>query len=484
MFYSENYLERSKKLDANIDEYLKESRERAAADREAAIQSKRDALFEGAAYGVSSAYYRDKVRQKNLTESVTYLEKTTKMALTEAVSCIVERSLLLDEYEYEKLNSSFREEIRETVSNLLDTVTEGFDITGDAMVTIFETLATKIPVANSGYSLDEAVTLVEARVKEAMSGDGGPDVNAAIDDLSGNVKKRVARIVKKDKKAVADAEADVQEVAPPPAPEEAPMDPNAIPPEEGMDPNMDPNAMPPEGEMPPEEGMDPNADPNAMPPEGEMPPEEGMDPNTMPPEGGAPMGGGKSIHINPDGTTSVQTPTTQFQLNSDGSMDIQISESRKFFSEPRPTGILEVLAFNEAKDMISEGKEYSADLALANAIKYITILETLDETGIIPMKRDHYEKIIASVNGVALKEYQSFGTTIQPPHIPEKTKDPIFKKTSTKSQDKKEKEKVKHKKETVKKLLEDCGYSFEVDDFEDAARAEGFIRCSDGTYER
>ena len=234
-----------------------------------------------------------------------------------------------------------------------------------------------------------------------------------------------------------------------------------------MDPNADPNAMPPEGEVPPEEGMDPNMDPNA-------------DPNAMPPEEGMAPTGGKSIHIDPDGTTSVQTSTTQFQLNSDGSMDIQIAESKKFFTEPRPTGILEVLAFNEAKDMISEGKEYSADLAIANSIKYITILETLDETGILPMKRDHYERIIASVNGIALKEYQSFGTVIQPPHVPEKTKDPIFKK------DHKEEKpaKIKHKKETVKKLLEDCGYSLDVDDFEDAARAEGFIRCSDGTYER
>ena len=59
-------------------------------------------------------------------------------------------------------------------------------------------------------------------------------------------------------------------------------------------------------------------------------------------------------------------------------------------------GIVEALALNEAKSMIQEGKEYNNTLALANAIKYITVFETLDESEVVHFGPDQYNRIVSA----------------------------------------------------------------------------------------
>ena len=56
--------------------------------------------------------------------------------------------------------------------------------------------------------------------------------------------------------------------------------------------------------------------------------------------------------------------------------------------------VLEVLAINEAKEMLAEKKEYNSDLALANAVTYLTILETLDESGLVKIGKEGYRAIL------------------------------------------------------------------------------------------
>lgn len=58
------------------------------------------------------------------------------------------------------------------------------------------------------------------------------------------------------------------------------------------------------------------------------------------------------------------------------------------------TNILEALALNEAKEMVESGKTYNKDLALANAVAYLTILEALNTTGLVSIGADGYKKII------------------------------------------------------------------------------------------
>lgn len=62
-------------------------------------------------------------------------------------------------------------------------------------------------------------------------------------------------------------------------------------------------------------------------------------------------------------------------------------------NRPRKT-ILEVLALNEANEMLANKKEYNSDLALANAITYITILETLDASGLVSVGKNGYNAIL------------------------------------------------------------------------------------------
>ena len=43
--------------------------------------------------------------------------------------------------------------------------------------------------------------------------------------------------------------------------------------------------------------------------------------------------------------------------------------------------------------MLEEGKEYNGDLALANAIMYITILETFNATSLMNISPVEYKKL-------------------------------------------------------------------------------------------
>lgn len=65
------------------------------------------------------------------------------------------------------------------------------------------------------------------------------------------------------------------------------------------------------------------------------------------------------------------------------------------------SGIVETLTINEANKMLAEGKQYNSTLALANAIKYITILETLDAADIVSIGNDGYNRIL-SASGVQM----------------------------------------------------------------------------------
>lgn len=61
--------------------------------------------------------------------------------------------------------------------------------------------------------------------------------------------------------------------------------------------------------------------------------------------------------------------------------------------KPQKT-VLEVLSINEANEMIKNGQEYNPDLALANAITYITVLEALDASGLVSFGKEGYRAIM------------------------------------------------------------------------------------------
>lgn len=63
-------------------------------------------------------------------------------------------------------------------------------------------------------------------------------------------------------------------------------------------------------------------------------------------------------------------------------------------------GILETLATREAVKQIREGKEYNPDLAIANAITYVTVLEALNVTGLVNIDKQSYRKMVSLAGGV------------------------------------------------------------------------------------
>ena len=83
---------------------------------------------------------------------------------------------------------------------------------------------------------------------------------------------------------------------------------------------------------------------------------------------------------------------TEIQMQPDGGLRVIIRE--QFVKETPKKNLLETLAFNEAMEMLAEGKDYNGDLALANSLMYITILETFNATGLLTITERDYADIV------------------------------------------------------------------------------------------
>lgn len=60
-------------------------------------------------------------------------------------------------------------------------------------------------------------------------------------------------------------------------------------------------------------------------------------------------------------------------------------------------GIIEALCINEAKAQVANGLRYNSDLALANAIKYVTVLESVGTVGLIDVGDKELASIVSSL---------------------------------------------------------------------------------------
>lgn len=91
-------------------------------------------------------------------------------------------------------------------------------------------------------------------------------------------------------------------------------------------------------------------------------------------------------------------------------------EPTPFVQESYKHRVIETLALNEASKMLEEGLEVNPDLALANTIKLVTVLETLDSSGLITIGRKGYENILKQ-SGVRIdtkKEMEELRESIKP----------------------------------------------------------------------
>lgn len=285
-------LDKNVRLEKQADKYLTEMLSKQREEKEAKEKALNEAALSSARFGYAATMERSRNRVKNLQEELKYTNTASTVAMTEMISRVVENSLLLDEEEFAKLNPTYKKDIRETVRGLLESGAFHESSNPDAL-TIVNYVASTLPNVQDGKYL------TEDDISGMFAQKSPVEVEKAISDLSGNVSNRVAILVEKEQKKAKDVQKDFDDIAPEQAApvEEAPAE--EVPQEEV-----------PAEEVPQGEG-DVGEDPNALPEAGE---EQAVT-------------AGKSIHIAPDGSTSMSMPNGALAINNDGSIDIQLTES-------------------------------------------------------------------------------------------------------------------------------------------------------------
>lgn len=322
-------------------------------------QALQETLYSGGLRG------RERIAKERQAELIReHQEQSSLIGLTEALTLVVKKSLLLDESYLKEKAPTYESDIKETIRNFLEQGNVNRTFTDKDTRALCEAVARVIPVYQEGIMVEAAQ--IEYNLADTIN--NSKELNNALNSLSGDVAMRVATMVEENqnrstemysevaniknvneaykKKAQQELDqvvetdengngTDADEViaaiqAGEVRPEDLPalLQSGDIDPETydqvvsalglGEDQQQGAEEMPAEGEEAPME------DPDAMPQE-EMPaePVEG-DPAQAQAQG---MPAGKQIHIDPDGTTSILMPNGQLALNRDGSVDIQLAET-------------------------------------------------------------------------------------------------------------------------------------------------------------
>lgn len=349
-----NYDKNISRLEFQAANMLEQSNDKVTLAEQAKTLNEAKELSD-AIYTSNGAYVYNK-RMKALEQDRTFSYKNNFIvkALTEALSSCANNALLLNAEEYEKINPNYKAEIKETIHSFLENA--------------------KIDPSKAKINPD-LLAIYEEIVKEVPPADlylteedeekviydnimSNSTVNNKLDNICRDVRARVANIVTKDQEALVAEQDDLDYIANKEA-QVAPIVP--VQPEPVVDA--------------------PLADPE--------------DPST----------------------DVVQQPETQ-PINN---MPIQqtITESANIIrKKSKKHGIVETIAMNEATQMLAEGKAYDKTLAIANTVKFITVLETLDASGAVEIGPAGYNNILAAsgaevklptakINGDKLEEVES-----------------------------------------------------------------------------
>jgi len=340
---SKKTLENNKRLESQANEFLKKYYSGLREEEQARQAKLQEAINTGAAFANSSIYMKNKQRVQLMEQQIKYNNRAATIVMTDYLSNIVENALLVDKDEFLMLNPGYRVEIRETVLAFLENVELEKSVSDKRTLIIMEHISKEIPNVKVGIYLteEEIVDIVNKQTPE--------QVNTAIDSLSGDVKERVASLVSDEQNEIEDIEKQIDEII-------------AIS-EAAKSKNTNQKEL---EEEPVEEVIE------------EEPAEEAYE------------------EVPEDEYYEYQQPSkpreTKIKISPEGQVEVSIKEA--FIKETPKKGVLESLALNEALDMIKEGKEYNSDLAIANALMYITILETMNATGLLKLSRYDYRKLV------------------------------------------------------------------------------------------
>ena len=361
MNYSgKSVMDKNKKIHAAAGEYLAEMAQIEKANQEKLNEDSMNSLMHNARLSNASSYMRNKERAKRLQESLTYRDRTTKNAMTEYICSIVENALLIDKDEYALLNPNYKTETRELVYSFLENADINENIRNTDTLTLIEHISRQMPQVNTGILLEDSdVTGIITKAENQK-------VDDSIANLANNISGKVADLVSKEQeekqaiqkdldKIVSLGEAAKAKVAKKDSKDEEPIE---------------------------DEHIDSAAEEIIEEPEVEEIPE------------GSVM----------DEPMDVPAPRreTSVEISPDGKVKIKMINESAIVTEIPKNGLLETLAVNEGMKMIQEGKEYNGDLALANAINYITALEAFNEMGLLSVDNNKKEEIVRLGGGIML----------------------------------------------------------------------------------
>lgn len=189
----------------------------------------------------------------------------------------------------------------------------------------------------------------------------------------------------------------------------------------------------------------------------------------------------------------------------------QPTDENPVVEESYARGIIETITLNEAQIMLKNTGTYNNDLAMANALKFVTVLEAFDATDLMNVNNQVYKKIVdssrASIHKQIMEETKSTftGTKFQDVKPVNENALPTGKrsfadwkkeKDSIREQENKASvlaeslvnEKVdnstyidrsgyKYTRKEVETLLESYGYDFKHDDFNEAILVNNIIKA-------
>jgi len=200
---SKNSLEKDKRFHAQAADFLKEydaSLKEEASNKEA---NELNGMMSSARFSYASSYARSRNRVNSLNEELNYINNASVVGMTEMVSEVIEKALLLDESEFAELNPNYKAEIREIVSGFLTEGKINENITNPETLKLMSYVSNKLP------SVREGQDLTEAELSNFLAANAPDDINRSIRDLAGNVSVRVASLMEKEQKKADEIDKDV-----------------------------------------------------------------------------------------------------------------------------------------------------------------------------------------------------------------------------------------------------------------------------------
>ncbi len=376
---SKKTIEKKKKIERNAESFLEAYYKKQKEEKEAKESKKNEEILNNARFSNSSIYSKNKQRQKAVREYLEYNSRANNAVMADALSRIVENSLLIDAEEYAKLNPDYKKTIKETVLSFLENADLNARVTNKHTLALMENLTKRIPDAKTG------VYLKEDEIVELVKKDTSEEIESSIETLSGNVKEKVANLVSDEQSEAAEIQNTVDELV---AVSEAAREgrKSGILNEEDEDSELEELESEEEVAVDSEESLEDSELESEEPELEELESEEEI------------LSDDEKDYLETDNGHTfdgapLNSPKTSIKVSPQGEISIDVFKE-EFFREVPKKGILESLAFNEAMEMIKEGKPYNADLALANALTYVTILETFNTAGLLTIDKEDYKKLI------------------------------------------------------------------------------------------